>query len=125
MSGPLFTDEQNVRDVFPLVHIMQTTGGAQQLTFRVPRACVIESLEYCVDTEGNADNVHRVDLRDGSTVLFTSLPTAPDTVTRTTTLVGGSASRDAGDILNILIAAPTGTTAASTGGYVAVYAYKR
>lgn len=121
----LFTDEQNLRDVFPLCTIMQTTGAAQQLTFRVPRACVIEALEYSVDTEGNADNVHRVDLRESTTVIMTSLPTAPDTVTRTTTLVGGSLTRDAGDILNILIAAPTGTTAASTGGYVVVWATRR
>lgn len=121
----LFSDEQNLRDVFLLAAVMQTTGAAQQLSFRVPRACTIEALEYCVDTEGNADNVHRADLRVSTTVLLTSLPTAPDTVTRTTTVVDGSLSRDAGDILNILIAAPTGTTAASTGGYVAVWATRR
>lgn len=126
MSQALFTDEQNLRDVFVLAHAVQATGAAQIFTFRVPRACTIEALEYAVDTEGNADNVHNVDLRIGTTVLYSASPTAPDVVARDTTVAGGqNANRDAGEELNLSVAAPTGTTPASTGGYVIVWATKR
>lgn len=126
MSGALFTDEQNTRDIFLLASVMQTTGAAQILTFRVPVACTIQALEYAVDTEGNADNVHNCELRRGTTVLFAAAPTATDTVARDTSVASGeSANADAGEALNIKIDAPTGTTAASTGGYVAVWATRR
>lgn len=126
MSGSLYSDEQNARDVFLLASVMQTTGAAQLLYFNVPVACTITSVTYAVDTEGNADNVHNVELRTGTTVLFTVSPTAPDVVTEVTTVESGqSANRDKGETLNIKIAAPTGTTAASTGGYIQVWAKRR
>lgn len=121
-----FSGEQRLEDVFLLAAVMQTTGAAQVLYFRVPRACTIEALEYAVDTEGNADNVHNAELRTGTTVLFAAGPTAPDTVARDTAVASGqSAERTLGETLNIKIDAPTGTTAASTGGYVAVWAKRR
>lgn len=122
----LFTDEQNARDVFLLASVMQTTGAAQVLSFLVPAACTITSFCYAVDTEGNADNVHNAELRTGTTVLFSAAPTAPDTVAEDTTVASGqSANRDKGETLNIKIDAPTGTTAASTGGFVQVWAVRR
>ena len=126
MSGSLYSDEQNARDVFLLASVMQTTGAAQLLYFKVPVACTITSFTYAVDTEGNADNVHNAELRTGTTVLFAAGPTAPDTVAEDTEVASGqSASRDKGETLNIKIDAPTGTTAASTGGHVQVWAIRR
>jgi len=124
-----FSPAQNEQDVFLLASVSfrdVSSATAHVFTFRVPIGCTILALEMAVDTEGNADNVHLAELRTGTTVLFSTGPTAPDTVSRDTTVATGqSADRDAGETLNINVAAPTGTTAGSSGIYVAVWARRR
>lgn len=124
-----FSIAQRTEDVFLLASVSfrdVASATAHVFTFRVPTACTIQALEFAVDTEGNADNVHTAELRTGTTVLFSAGPTAPDTVARDTTVAAGeSADRDVGETLNINIAAPTGTTPTSAGIYVAVWATRR
>lgn len=103
-----YTDEQRGEDVFLLadINIPTITDAPATATIEkviyVPRACTIERLWARYETEAGTTPALTVELRTGTTVLFSAAVTAAATsVSDTAVASGQSADRDFGEELNI------------------------
>lgn len=107
-----YSPAQNELNVFPLASF-----NAEVLTnvpatatvcnrFRVPVGCTIVALEAVYETEAGTTPAVTVELRSGTTVLYSVLADTAATMVRDTAVATGqSANRDAGEELNIALTA--------------------
>ncbi len=108
MSGPLYTDAQNLRDVFLLAHHTEAVltnyplAGTLLSRFKCPVPCTILRLDAVYETEAGTTPTLTVGLRRVTTaILSAACTTAATMVSDTAVETSQSLSCDAGEELNL------------------------
>ena len=130
MSQALFTDEQNLRDIFLLASISLATGVADGgFYFRVPVACDLVRIDAFAASGTDGTDKFAVSVRRGTTnLLLTGTlddnPASTTGISATTAESGQNLHCDAGETLNILFDV-SGTAASIIKPHVQVWAVRR